>query len=237
MKLAPLSILYALADHKQQQQEAQQKQQEQNSASQLTIEQRVKDIDAITRMTHSSVEAIVTAIIYNFFIEDIVSLVVLKNHAALDLTLRKQILERTLANSLHYEKQYAQVTLPNENSLMSARLQELLTLLNKHGAEGVCDDDLIRISNGGDFKCFNSLTMVIGLVLCSSEAQKLSFDTIVRAALIGGDTDSNASMVGAVVGLVCGKEVIPQDYINALYGHDSIAKLAAQFADCCCAKF
>ena len=42
------------------------------------------------------------------------------------------------------------------------------------------------------------------MVLSLLAAKELSFDSILRAAFIGGDTDSNASMVGAVYGFCRG---------------------------------
>jgi hypothetical protein len=55
---------------------------------------------------------------------------------------------------------------------------------------GLSDEKLIAIARGGTHKVQDSLTVVYGIV-----AQRApSFQSVLKAALLGGDTDSNASM-------------------------------------------
>jgi len=88
---------------------------------------------------------------------------------------------------------------------------------------------LIRDSGGGSFFCPSSLSMVIGILISCSP----SFDSIVRAATIGGDTDSNAAMVGGIIGGMNGLESlnIPFRYINNLYEKDMLFHIAKNLAN------
>lgn len=52
------------------------------------------------------------------------------------------------------------------------------------------DEKLISIARGGTHKVMDSLTVVYGIVAQRSP----SFQSVLKAALLGGDTDSNASM-------------------------------------------
>lgn len=44
------------------------------------------------------------------------------------------------------------------------------------------------------------------------EKEKLSFETVLQACTMGGDTDSNGSMVGSFVGFICGQDSIPSNH-------------------------
>lgn len=52
------------------------------------------------------------------------------------------------------------------------------------------DEKLISIARGGTHKVMDSLTVVYGIIAQRSP----SFQSVLKAALLGGDTDSNASM-------------------------------------------
>jgi len=68
--------------------------------------------------------------------------------------------------------------------------------------------------------------MVVGLLVKDG----LKFDTILSAALIGGDTDSNAAIVGAIVGGVKGVHHIPEEYILPLEKNDELFQTGEAFA-------
>jgi ADP-ribosylglycohydrolase len=126
---------------------------------------------------------------------------------------------------------------------VSTRLAALLELFRTRTAAGstLTDADLIDVSGGGDYFCVHSLVMVIGLWA----AERPSFRTVSRAALIGGDTDSNAAMVGALVGGLRGRSgLISADlrsendgdadragteYLSALSGCDGLIGVGERF--------
>ena len=62
----------------------------------------------------------------------------------------------------------------------------------------------------GTSNCVHSLTLVYGLFV----ARAPSFTTVLKAAIIGGDTDSNAAMLGAMIGGIKGVRFIPPHYIE-----------------------
>jgi len=108
--------------------------------------------------------------------------------------------------------------------LLSNRLQQLRQSICSK--EGLSDLKLIEISKGGSSYVINSLTMVYGLFV----QQKPDLNTILKACFIGGDTDSNASMLGAMIGVLRGPSIIPKTYVNQLYKSSEIIAFAKQFA-------
>ena len=70
--------------------------------------------------------------------------------------------------------------------------------------------------------------MLIGLIATSPNGRP-NFTTLVRASEIGGDTDSNAAMIGALVGGSDGENAIDKQHIDVLYRHDYVRKIGEDF--------
>lgn len=88
------------------------------------------------------------------------------------------------------------------------------------------DDALIGIASGGTSHVLHSLTMCYGVFA----SQEPSFASITKAAHMGGDTDSNASIVGSMVGAVIGTcDYIPKEYLVKLQKKDRIEQVAREF--------
>eukprot|EP01012_Entosiphon_sulcatum_P027661 TRINITY_DN33358_c0_g1_i1.p1 TRINITY_DN33358_c0_g1~~TRINITY_DN33358_c0_g1_i1.p1 ORF type:complete len:388 (-),score=49.02 TRINITY_DN33358_c0_g1_i1:68-1231(-) len=83
------------------------------------------------------------------------------------------------------------------------------------------DDLVVMLTRGGTFYCANSLAMVVAL-LCRSPPQ---FTSILEAALIGGDTDSNAAMVGSILGGMKGNELDTHQLREHVTGLPELQKL------------
>nr|CAG4718378.1 unnamed protein product [Naegleria fowleri] len=115
----------------------------------------------------------------------------------------------------------------NEEHEISCRLQLL-----KENLEHLQDDTtLIQVSNEGTYESVNSLIMVIGVILSLNVSESKPFKLVLRAGTIGGDCDSNAAMVGALIGTVFGKSVLPHSFITHLIDRDKLMEEAAQFAE------
>jgi ADP-ribosyl-[dinitrogen reductase] hydrolase len=58
-----------------------------------------------------------------------------------------------------------------------------------------------------------------------------SIDSLYECVSCGGDTDSNASMVGCLLGALHGTKIFPKRLINGLVGKDDILAVADEFFD------
>jgi len=181
-------------------------------------EQKLKEIESFARMTHDNVLCVVTACFYCFTLEKFFRLAE-KDNTFFDKSFRKIFLQECIAEALSLEQQFNQ-----KEELVSERLKQLL-----YNFDNLSDQKLIEISSGGNYFVLNSLTMVFGLLF----SQDISFELIIRAVTIGGDTDSNASMVGAVVGAIKGFGVFPTPYIEQLYRTKELLTLAIAFSNFC----
>ena len=54
-------------------------------------------------------------------------------------------------------------------------------------------------------------------------------DCVLKAVNLGGDADTNASVAGALAGVIYGKETIPQDWIDKLLNKQLLDKIADKF--------
>jgi hypothetical protein len=111
---------------------------------------------------------------------------------------------------------------PVENDdKLSTRIAMLLSCF-----DALTDSTIVSIARGGTSNAVDSLSLVLGVL--SAEAP--SFASIQRAVLLGGDTDSNASMVGGVVGFCCGRSAFPLEYISGLYKATDIIAEGVRFS-------
>lgn len=61
-------------------------------------------------------------------------------------------------------------------------------------------------------------------------------DGVLAAVNAGGDTDSNAAIVGAMLGAYHGLAAIPREWVDGLEAHDEIISLADQLFDLVCSR-
>ena len=55
-------------------------------------------------------------------------------------------------------------------------------------------------------------------------------DALVAAVMVGGDTDTNAAVTGALAGALYGEDAIPARWLECLHGRDDLTALADQLA-------
>ena len=170
------------------------------------------EIERICRMTHTSPVALATACIF-------VHLYVYLFQQTVEPI---DFLQYSLQLARKYETKHALV---EQKQLLSQRIQRYLDALLSSTLD---DDVLIDVSNGGTFYCVDSLAMVIGLVAISPKGRP-DFEKLVKAAEIGGDTDSNAAMIGALVGGTRGETAIDIQHTANLYRSNYVRDIGEQF--------
>jgi len=99
-----------------------------------------------------------------------------------------------------------------------ARLGVLEKLLGHAG-----DRELVVNQLGHGIEAFNSVPTAIFAFLAN---QRDFVSTVLYAISLGGDTDTIASMAGAVCGACLGAEALPREWLENLENRDYIAGLA-----------
>lgn len=89
--------------------------------------------------------------------------------------------------------------------------------------------DIAKIYNGATCYVFNSLPYTWAMFLRNPWSIETLYDTIAG----GGDTDTNGSMCGAMLGALNGTQIFPQHLIDGLWRKDEILNVAERF----CQKF
>eukprot|EP00028_Trichosphaerium_sp_Am-I-7-wt_P000814 CAMPEP_0168523456 /NCGR_PEP_ID=MMETSP0405-20121227/9994_1 /TAXON_ID=498012 /ORGANISM="Trichosphaerium sp, Strain Am-I-7 wt" /LENGTH=362 /DNA_ID=CAMNT_0008545333 /DNA_START=160 /DNA_END=1248 /DNA_ORIENTATION=+ len=218
MKMCPLAFFYAFSKN-------------------YNKEEQLEEISTLTKMTHGSPSTLVTTALFTKFAEYLYS-----HPSTLDTSSeRKDFLKKVIGLAEEMEQLYIPKTLEDEEWIsksqyndydeylrtvkaVSPQLKQLLANFST-----LTDQKLISISNGGGFFCVDSLVMIIGLLM----RKPPTFEVILDAVYIGGDTDSNAAMIGGIIGGMKGLKglEVPEDrYITQLVGWRSLLDLSQRFA-------
>lgn len=88
-------------------------------------------------------------------------------------------------------------------------------------------EKLIADFGGGSSYCYNSVPFSYGFFLQNPHSIECLFD-VVNA---GGDTDSNGSIVGALLGALNGTHIFPQHLIDGLVEREKVLEVADRFAE------
>jgi len=203
MKLAPLAFFYCKQKY--------------------DTKRKFEEIELLARMTHNNTEGVIAAIFHTLMLEHIFSL----NSNSLDsFQSRRDLIYLASQTAKQLEDQFYKQDndLYKVEDLLSTRMNSLLSVMDK--SNNITDEDLIEISKGGTFYCINCLTMVYGLIA----QQSPSFQSVLKAVFIGGDTDSNASMVGAIVGGLRGPLEFPKEYVDNLENHQLLFEIGKKLA-------
>lgn len=112
----------------------------------------------------------------------------------------------------------------DETEFLSERLAKLRMF--KHC--GPLSNDAIRkLFGSGSSYVYESLPVAYAFYLGNIR----SIDSLYRAAYFGGDTDTIASMVGALLGAKNGMKVFPEHLVNGLWRKERIFEVANKFCD------
>ena len=103
---------------------------------------------------------------------------------------------------------------------LSVRLKRLLALAPNEPT----DAQILDIAQGGGYNAVDSLMVVYGVLLKCGP----NFEAILHTASLGGNTDSNCSMIGSIVGGLRGVAALPRQYVDALLMHDAVIQVGEQ---------
>jgi len=210
MKMAPLAYFYS-----------------KQSATKYPDHKKFQEIEQFTRMTHNNTLSVVASAFHCKMMERLYRQAKNGTNVFDSDSARRDFLENSIICAIEQEMRFSfkeREEWQNKGDLLSHRLRQLLQCLID--SKGLTDEKLVEISHGGTYYVINSLTMVYGLFVQSEP----SFDVILKACFIGGDTDSNAAMVGAMIGGLKGPKIIPKEYLDKLYKLDHITAIAKKFA-------
>lgn len=119
-----------------------------------------------------------------------------------------KISDRFFYLSENFEKEFTPPALANALSFMSAA-------------------EIIEQFGAGSCYCFNSIPFSYAFFFRNPDTIETLFDVISA----GGDTDSNGSIVGALLGAYHGTSIFPQYLVDGLVQKDEILDVANRFAD------
>lgn len=113
------------------------------------------------------------------------------------------------------------------DSLNDDLTDRLKTLLKLYESPNLLYDDkhLVGEYGGGTCYVYNSLPFSYAFFIRSP----FKIDGMLSAVYAGGDTDTNASIIGGLIGALCGEEIFPEKLKDDLKEKDKIIGLADAF--------
>ena len=173
-------------------------------------------IAEFTRMTHSTIMAVVCSAVHNEMLQTL-----MKGNAEYWRSEEGQwsFLNKAADKALEYEAEFG---VPVNEGVLSGKLLHLVEKI-----DFLNDNETLKeVSDGGFCMAPDTLTMVYGLF-----AADPTMAAAHRAVRIGGDTDSNASIVASMVALIDDdKEAIPKKLREGVWRKEEIKKAAKEFA-------
>jgi len=169
----------------------------------------VAEIAVFTQMTHNTSMAISSALAQSYAVQ-----YCLERTDNFD---KKEFVEVVISQS-----KKAEVILPVHHGQdnISKRFEQL----QKWGE--YTDRGIVESFGGGSCYVFNSLPFTYAFFL----KYDCSLDSLFSVVESGGDTDTNGSMVGALLGALHGFDVFPEGLVDKLAENQVILDMAAKFA-------
>jgi ADP-ribosylglycohydrolase len=121
------------------------------------------------------------------------------------------------------EKKYQITFMPDD---LPGQIAALLCLSGEF--KGMTPSHIADCYGGADCYVLHSLPFTLAMFL----RNPFSIETLYDTVNAGGDTDSNGSMVGALLGSLNGTKIFPQHLIDGLWQKDKILQVANDFCDC-----
>lgn len=109
---------------------------------------------------------------------------------------------------------------PESKDYVCERIEDLFKNINNY--IGI---DFIEKYGGGSCYCYNSIPFSLGFFLKNPN----SIESLFNVINAGGDTDSNGSMVGAMLGALNGEEIFPNYLIDGLKVKNQVFDLSDRF--------
>ena len=177
---------------------------------QLSVDEEL--VEGVCRMTHDSPVTLATALIYISL-----CLFIFEHGLPSSDGERKAFLQDVFDVALKYEAKY---NLAIEKDLLSVRVHRYMTTFDQMNTELLLD-----VSDGGTYFCVETLSMVVGFVA----VQRLTFQTLLKAIEMGGDTNIVAAMLGALLGATEGRQSIDPARGEHVFRADFVRQVGEEF--------
>jgi len=145
---------------------------------------------------------------------------------------------------LNFLKRFAEIIegdLPPDNAKISSQIENIMRYIY-YGARGnlveQTPDKIAALFGGGTSYAYNSFGLSYAIFVRSvlNPDNPEPFNAVFDAVNAGGDTDTNASIVGSLVGAFYGMKAIPQNLVSALEDKDEIRERTEEFYKVCIAR-
>jgi ADP-ribosyl-[dinitrogen reductase] hydrolase len=127
----------------------------------------------------------------------------------------------------NFEYAYHRFNLLNTDHLVKTPIDMWEQFAKITESKGWDADKIIATFGGGSCNVGHSLPFCYAFWVNNHDNVQLLFDVIEA----GGDTDTNASIVGSMLGALHGKSIFPRRLVNGLVHRDEILTLADDFCD------
>mmetsp|Transcript_19296 Transcript_19296/g.31586 ORF Transcript_19296/g.31586 Transcript_19296/m.31586 type:complete len:405 (-) Transcript_19296:11-1225(-) len=197
----------------------------------VSADDRMADVETLTRMTHDSTAAVITAQVWF----DVLRWLFTQPSPSTFLSPaanRRMLLIHALHTAGRLERLHRWDELADSlkgPSSLSSRCKELLMSFSEHAPLTISDIDVLRISCGASELCIDTLTLVIGVLI----QRPLSFESILHTVKLGGSANATAAMVGSVVGCMLGVKGIDHMHVTELYRYDEVRSVGRTFGAVC----
>lgn len=178
--------------------------------SELWVESRsefIDDVIKLTLMTHHTRMAIDSA---------------LANVFAVGCCLSQGFSVENFVNGIC---RWTDFLLYNEVHNVTDKLSDRFAILAAIDPKSLTTKEIINLFGGGTSYVYNSLPFSYAFFL----RNPYSVETLYDVGNAGGDTDTNASMVGGLLGALNGASIFPQHLIDGLWQKDRILSTADKF--------
>jgi ADP-ribosylglycohydrolase len=126
----------------------------------------------------------------------------------------------TVVNSSEIGKQYYADTLNADDITERFRLLDNIT-------SKTTTQEISEMFGKGSYYVYNSLPFTYAFFV----RNPTSIEQLYECASAGGDTDSNASMLGALLGALNGTSIFPKELVDGLSTKNDLIKLADAFSE------
>lgn len=167
----------------------------------------IKNIIKFTLMTHYTRMAIDSALAHVF---------------AINLCLRNNFSVENFITEILY---WSNFVLYEETHQIKDRLSERFEQLGKLDFASLTPEKIIELFGGGTSYVYNSLPFSYAFFLRNPH----SIETLYDVVNSGGDTDTNGSIVGGLLGTLNGISIFPQHLIDGLWQKERIQATADKF--------
>lgn len=181
------------------------------SIKRQSIEVFLGECVTYARMTHLGTQAVVAGVVHA---------------AAIDFLARSSSLYvPAFLYGLHNIAYILESKLPTTGDKISEQIDKVIAHWQRYTDAGKIDSEISLRFGGGTSYAYNSLGLSYALFVSNPN----SFHVVWQTALAGGDTDSNASIVGSLYGALKGASFIPKHLLTGLERREYIEEAAKNF--------